>query len=107
MNETYNVGGHNEKQNIEVVHTLCDLLDELCPTTGSYRNLITYVQDRPGHDLRYAIDASKIQRELGWIPEETFESGIRKTVTWYLNNLDWCRRVQDGSYQRERLGATV
>lgn len=107
VNETYNVGGHNEKQNIEVVHTLCDLLDELHPATDSYRKLITYVQDRPGHDLRYAIDASKIQRELGWVPVETFESGIRKTVIWYLNNLDWCRRVQDGSYQRERLGTTT
>ena len=107
VGETYNVGGHNEKQNIEVVHTLCDLLDELRPVDSSYRDLITYVKDRPGHDRRYAIDASKIQRELGWIPEETFESGIRKTVTWYLNSLDWCRRVQDGSYQRERLGATV
>jgi dTDP-glucose 4,6-dehydratase len=107
VNETYNVGGHNEKQNIEVVHIICDLLDELRPSTDSYRKLITHVQDRPGHDLRYAIDASKIQRELGWTPEETFETGIRKTVIWYLNNLDWCRRVQDGSYQRERLGATV
>ena len=107
VGETYNIGGHNEKQNIEVVHTLCDLLDELRPRTDetSYRCLITHVQDRPGHDLRYAIDASKIQRELGWTPEETFQSGIRKTVEWYLNNQEWCRRVQDGSYQRERLGA--
>ena len=108
VGETYNIGGHNEKQNIEVVHTLCALLDELRPRTDgdSYRTLTTYVQDRPGHDLRYAIDASKIQRELGWTPEETFDSGIRKTVEWYLNNLEWCRRVQDGSYQRERLGTT-
>lgn len=68
-------------------------------------NLITFVKDRPGHDLRYAIDASKIERELGWVPEETFQTGLRKTVQWYLNNLEWCRRVQDGSYQRERLGA--
>ena len=107
VGETYNIGGHNEKRNIEVVRTLCDLLDELRPSAEgtSYRSLITYVQDRPGHDLRYAIDASKIQRELGWRPEETFETGIRKTVQWYLDNLDWCRRVQDGSYQRERLGA--
>ena len=103
--ETYNVGGHNEKQNIEVVHTLCDILQELRPQEISYRGLITYVKDRPGHDMRYAIDASKIQEELGWVPEETFETGIRKTVKWYLNNLDWCQRVQDGSYQRERLGA--
>lgn len=103
--ETYNIGGHNEKQNIEVVQTICDILQELRPQYNSYRDLITHVKDRPGHDLRYAIDASKIQRELGWSPEETFETGIRKTVEWYLNNLDWCQRVQDGSYQRERLGA--
>lgn len=109
VGETYNIGGHNEKQNLEVVHTLCDLLDELRPREdrSSYRSLITHVQDRPGHDLRYAIDASKIQRALGWTPKETFESGIRKTVEWYLDNLDWCRRVQDGSYQRERLGSTA
>ncbi len=104
IGETYNIGGHNEKQNIEVVHTICDLLTELAPADRNYRELITHVADRPGHDLRYAIDASKIQRELGWAPDETFESGIRKTVQWYLSNLDWCRRVQDGSYQRERLG---
>ncbi|MCR8913708.1 dTDP-glucose 4,6-dehydratase [Marinobacter panjinensis] len=105
--ETYNIGGHNEKQNIEVVQTICDILQELRPQQNSYRDLITHVKDRPGHDLRYAIDASKIQRELGWSPEETFETGIRKTVVWYLNNLDWCQRVQDGSYQRERLGASA
>lgn len=105
VGETYNIGGHNEKQNIEVVHTICAILDELAPSPHSpYANLITHVADRPGHDLRYAIDASKIERELGWRPEETFESGIRKTVQWYLANLEWCRRVQDGSYQRERLG---
>ncbi|WP_296217720.1 dTDP-glucose 4,6-dehydratase [Pseudomonas sp. UBA2684] len=106
VGDTYNIGGHNEQQNIEVVHTLCELLDELRPDSPycPHASLITHVQDRPGHDLRYAIDASKIQRELGWLPEETFESGIRKTVEWYLNNLQWCRRVQDGSYQRERLG---
>ena len=103
--ETYNIGGHNEKQNLEVVQTICDILQELRPHENNYRDLITHVKDRPGHDLRYAIDASKIQRELGWSPEETFESGIRKTVKWYLNNLDWCQRVQDGSYQRERLGS--
>jgi len=102
--ETYNIGGHNEKQNIEVVHNLCDILQELRPQDTNYRDLITTVKDRPGHDMRYAIDTSKIQKELGWFPEETFETGIRKTVKWYLNNLDWCRRVQDGSYQRERLG---
>jgi len=102
--ETYNIGGHNEKQNLDVVHTICDLLDEIVPKEGSYREQITYVSDRPGHDRRYAIDADKISRELGWKPEETFESGIRKTVEWYLHNSEWCRRVQDGSYQRERLG---
>ncbi len=104
IGETYNIGGHNEKQNIDVVNTICELLDELKPKEGSYKSLITYVQDRPGHDLRYAIDASKIERELGWAPLETFESGIRKTVQWYLENLTWAHRVQDGSYQRERLG---
>lgn len=105
--ETYNIGGHNEKQNIEVVQTICDILQELRPQENSYRGLITHVKDRPGHDRRYAIDAGKIQRELGWSPDETFETGIRKTVEWYLNNLDWCQRVQDGSYQRERLGVTA
>ncbi len=104
IGETYNIGGHNEKQNIEVVHTICDILQELRPKESSYRDQITYVQDRPGHDRRYAIDASKIQQELGWVPEETFESGIRRTVQWYLDNAEWCQRVQDGSYQRERLG---
>ncbi|EIK46687.1 dTDP-D-glucose-4,6-dehydratase [Cellvibrio sp. BR] len=108
IGETYNIGGHNEKQNIDVVNKICELLDELNPATNlnikSYKELITFVQDRPGHDLRYAIDASKIKRELGWTPEETFESGIRKTVMWYLANLPWAQRVQDGSYQRERLG---
>jgi len=106
--ETYNIGGHNEKQNIEVVNTICDLLDELVPERPAgikkYNELITYVQDRAGHDLRYAIDASKIQKELGWKPQESFESGIRKTVQWYLANHKWCANVQDGSYQRERLG---
>jgi dTDP-glucose 4,6-dehydratase len=104
VGETYNIGGHNEKQNIEVVHAICDILQELAPAETRYSDLITNVQDRPGHDRRYAIDATKIQRELGWQPEETFESGIRKTVQWYLDNLEWCRRVQAGSYQRERLG---
>jgi dTDP-glucose 4,6-dehydratase len=111
IGETYNIGGHNEKQNIEVVKTICELLDELHPAKNlavkSYKELITFVQDRPGHDLRYAIDASKIQRELDWKPQETFESGIRKTVIWYLNNLEWAHRVQDGSYQRERLGVSA
>lgn len=111
IGETYNIGGHNEKQNIEVVHKICELLDELRPVSDtnldikSHKDLITFVKDRPGHDIRYAIDASKIKRELEWIPEETFESGIRKTVLWYLDNLKWANRVQDGSYQRERLGS--
>lgn len=104
--ETYNIGGHNEEKNIEVVQTICDILQELRPQKTNYRKLIMHVKDRPGHDMRYAIDATKIQRELGWTPEETFETGLRKTVHWYLNNLDWCRRIQDGSYQRERLGVT-
>lgn len=102
--ETYNIGGHNEKRNLDVVRTICDLLDEMIPKQGTYRDQITYVIDRPGHDRRYAIDAHKIAEELGWKPQETFESGIRKTIDWYLNNAEWCRRVQDGSYQRERLG---
>ena len=106
IGETYNIGGHNEKQNIEVVTTICLILDELQPRPSGqiYESLITYVKDRPGHDLRYAINATKMQRELNWLPVETFETGIRKTVEWYLENLEWCRRVQDGSYQRERLG---
>lgn len=107
--ETYNIGGHNEKMNIEVVEILCDILQELAPPPAGhplkeYRSAITFVEDRPGHDRRYAIDSSKIQRELGWKPTETFESGIRKTVHWYLRNLDWCRRALDGKYKRERLG---
>ena len=106
VGETYNIGGHNEKQNIEVVRTICQILDELQPRADqqSYASLITFVQDRPGHDQRYAINASKIKNELGWVPEQSFETGIRQTVEWYLSHLDWCRRVQDGSYQRERLG---
>ena len=107
IGETYNIGGHNEKQNIEVVKTICRILDELKPQENGqpYESLIAFVKDRPGHDLRYAIDASKIANELNWTPTETFDSGIRKTVEWYLNNMSWCSRVQDGSYQRERLGA--
>lgn len=102
VDETYNIGGHNEKQNIEVVRTVCALLDELRPDSPfcPHIDLLTYVQDRPGHDLRYAIDASKIQRELGWVPEETFESGIRKTVQWYLDNSQWVAHVKSGSYQQ-------
>lgn len=105
LGETYNIGGHNEKQNIEVVREICNVLQELAPTTKNYFDLVQRVQDRPGHDRRYAIDAGKIKRELGWQPNETFESGMRKTVRWYLNNLDWCRRVQEGIYQRQRLGS--
>ena len=140
IGETYNIGGHNEKTNLEVVETICTILDELAPHGGAsvkgeelsvkseessvksedtpisrltphsssltpYSSLITYVADRPGHDRRYAIDASKIAKELNWEPIETFESGIRKTVQWYLDNQQWCKNVQDGSYQRERLGS--
>ena len=108
VGETYNIGGHNEKTNFDVVNTLCELIDELRPGNpdafASCKDLITYVADRPGHDQRYAIDASKIQKELGWVPEETFESGLRKTVQWYLDNLNWCQDVQNSSYQRQRLG---
>ncbi len=96
--ETYNIGGHNEKQNLEVVHTICDLLDEIVPKEGSYRDQITYVKDRLGHDRRYAIDATKIGNALGWHPQETFESGIRKTVMWYLSNESWVNNVKSGAY---------
>lgn len=123
VGETYNIGGHNEKTNLHVVEAICEILDQLAPseTLGvrseespsqaqrspltTYKDLITFVQDRPGHDLRYAIDASKIERELGWRPEETFETGLRKTVQWYLANESWWKRVQDGSYQGQRLGS--
>ncbi len=108
VGETYNIGGHNEKANIEVVKTICTLLEQLVPNKPNgvkeYADLITYVSDRPGHDVRYAIDATKIERELGWKPEETFDSGIRKTVEWYLENKIWWSRVLDGSYAGERLG---
>lgn len=108
IGETYNIGGHNERKNIDVVETICALLEELVPQKPQgivlYHDLITFVADRPGHDLRYAIDAAKIARDLGWTPEETFESGMRKTVQWYLANESWWKQVQDGSYQGERLG---
>lgn len=120
IGETYNIGGHNEKTNLEVVETICEILDELVEVNGesrmvsrdtthhspltTHKDLITFVADRPGHDLRYAIDAGKIERELGWVPQETFETGLRKTVEWYLNNREWWQRVLDGSYQGERLG---
>ncbi len=103
IGETYNIGGHNEKRNIDVVNALCDLLEELAPIhpvgIKHYRDLITYVKDRPGHDMRYAIDASKIAQELGWRPKETFESGLRKTVMWYLTNNEWVEHVKKGSYR--------
>jgi dTDP-glucose 4,6-dehydratase len=121
IDETYNIGGHNERANIDVVKTICTLLEELVPVATNkafssrhpeldsgaircYEDLITYVTDRPGHDIRYAIDASKIERELGWRPKESFETGIRKTVEWYLKNEQWWSRVLDGSYNLERLG---
>ena len=108
LGETYNIGGHNEQRNIDVVRQICSLLEDLAPEipdgVARYEDLITHVTDRPGHDRRYAINAGKIERDLGWRPQETFETGLRKTVEWYLANLNWCRRVQDGSYQRERLG---
>ncbi|MGJ8679313.1 dTDP-glucose 4,6-dehydratase [Paraglaciecola sp.] len=109
VGETYNIGGHNEKRNLEVVETICDLLDELAPNkpegVNNYRDLITFVTDRPGHDARYAIDAEKIQKDLNWTPEESFESGIRKTVEWYLSNKNWWQRVMSGAYKLDRLGA--
>lgn len=106
VGEVYNVGGHNEMKNIDIVTTICKLLDELEPSDRleSYTELITYVTDRPGHDLRYAIDASKIGKELGWLPRETFDSGIRKTVLWYLENRDWWRNIQSQKYRQQRLG---
>ena len=111
VGETYNIGGHNEKTNLEVVQTICDLLEELAPEKPSginkYRDLITFVKDRPGHDARYAIDASKIECELGWVPEETFETGLRKTVHWYLDNTSWWERVLSGAYRMERIGSGI
>ncbi len=107
LGETFNIGGNCEKRNIDVIRAVCAVLDELVPSSSlihHYSELITFETDRPGHDRRYAIDSSKIQKELDWKPKKSFESGIRKTVQWYLNNLDWCSRVQKGTYQRERLG---
>lgn len=109
IGETYNIGGHNERRNIDVVHKVCDLLEELAAErkpagVSRYRDLITHVKDRPGHDTRYAIDATKIKDELGWLPLETFDSGMRKTVQWYLANQDWWQAVLDGSYKLERIG---
>ena len=106
MGETYNIGGNNEIRNIDVVTTICDLLNEITPSENgsSYADLITHVKDRPGHDFRYAIDAGKIQNNLGWSPKESFETGIRKTIHWYLDNQDWWRAIQDNTYRQERLG---
>jgi dTDP-glucose 4,6-dehydratase len=109
VGETYNIGGHNEQRNLTVVQTICDLLEELAAERKpeglvAYRDLITFVKDRPGHDARYAIDAGKIERELGWRPQETFETGMRKTVCWYLEHEDWWRRVLSGAYKLERIG---
>lgn len=105
--ETYNIGGNNEIQNIDIVHTICDLLDEIKPreTKNSYRDLITFVTDRPGHDFRYAIDASKIKKDLRWSPKESFETGIKKTIRWYLENESWWRAIQNKTYHQDRLGA--
>ena len=107
IGDTYNIGGHNEIRNIDIVNTICSILDELKPRSNkkSYSELITYVTDRPGHDFRYAIDASKIKTDLGWEPKETFETGIRKTIQWYLDHEDWWRKIQDGTYNQERLGS--
>jgi len=106
VGETYNIGGNNEIKNIDVVLTICSLLDEMSPREdgSKYSKLITYVQDRPGHDFRYAIDATKINQELGWSPKESFETGIRKTIDWYLNNREWWQAIQDNTYRQERLG---
>ena len=99
--ETYNIGGWNEKKNIDIVHLICDLVDELAGPRGApRRNLVTFVKDRPGHDRRYAMDARKIERELGWRPKETFETGIRKTVRWYLDNKEWVQGVNTGNYRK-------
>jgi len=109
--QTYNIGGHNEKKNIEVVRAICSLLEELAPKKPAgverYEDLIKFVQDRPGHDVRYAIDASKVERELGWKPRESFETGLRKTVEWYLGNSQWWKAIQDKSYQQNRIGVSI
>ena len=106
---SYNIGGWNERRNIDVVRAICGIVDELAPepAIGPRETLITFVADRPGHDLRYAIDASKIERDLGWRPKETFETGLRKTVAWYLENRAWWERVRSGIYRGERLGMAV
>ena len=106
IGESYNIGGHNERTNLEVVRAICAHLDEMHPAGAPHDRLINFVTDRPGHDKRYAIDAGKIERELGWTPQETFESGLRKTVAWYLENRDWWQAILNGSYRGERLGLT-
>ena len=107
--EIYNIGGNNEKANLDVVHSLCSLLDEMVPNSPHlpHKSLITFVEDRPGHDRRYAIDASKIRDELGWTPNETFSTGLRKTVAWYLENSEWVERVMSGAYRGQRLGLST
>lgn len=105
--ENYNIGGHNERRNIDVVYAICELLQELLPSSHHYRDLITFVDDRPGHDLRYAIDSTKIQNDLGWRPKQTFETGLRETIIWYLNNQSWWQNIRSGKYRGERLGKTL
>ncbi len=104
IGETYNIGGHNEIRNVDVIKQICALMDELVPKDFPHEQLITYVQDRPGHDNRYAIDASKIAQDLEWTPKQTFATGLAKTVVWYLDNIEWCKRIAEGGYDRERLG---
>jgi dTDP-glucose 4,6-dehydratase len=105
--DNYNIGGFSERRNIDVVEAICDIVDELRPRHKSRRSLITFVEDRPGHDQRYAIDASRIQRELGWSPRHEFEDGLRKTVAWYLTNRSWWEAIRGGVYQGDRLGLAV
>ena len=106
--ETYNIGGNNEIKNIEIVHTICDILNEVKPSkNGDYKKLIKFVDDRPGHDFRYAIDSSKIQKNLGWKPKESFKSGIKQTVNWYIDNENWWKTIQEKKYKQERLGRNL
>jgi dTDP-glucose 4,6-dehydratase len=106
IGQTYNVGGNNEIKNIDVIEAICDILDHLIPkgNSKSYKKLIRFVQDRPGHDFRYAIDASKLNSKLGWFPKESFESGLEKTIQWYINNKGWWTAILDNTYRQERLG---
>jgi dTDP-glucose 4,6-dehydratase len=111
VGQTYNIGGHNEKTNVEVVESICDILNKVISEKpagiSDFKSLITFVEDRPGHDLRYAIDASKVKHDLNWTPKETFATGLKKTVDWYLHNEDWWQAILDGSYQTQRLGLQV